>query len=146
MIFELLTQIDNPIARNLSPKTSGQGIQLFGSLIQKIVGVLFFIGALFFFFQFLLGAIKWITSGGDKTQVEAARNQISHAAIGLLVLFAIFVIVKIIETVFSVCILFIDLGPLKVGSTDVSNVICGLHGGSGLPPRSGPLLPPGVQP
>jgi hypothetical protein len=37
-------------------------------------------------FVFLvLGGISWITSGGDKAGVEAARNKIINAIIGLIV-------------------------------------------------------------
>lgn len=145
MLSTFLAQIENPVAKNLSPKTGSQSVQLFGSLIQTIVGVLFAVGAITFFFMFLLGAIRWITSGGDKAAVEGARNQITHALIGLVILLAIFVIIKLIEEIFSVCILFIDVGVLKVGSPDVSNAFCGIRsdpGQPGLPPEEGGLQRP----
>jgi lipopolysaccharide/colanic/teichoic acid biosynthesis glycosyltransferase len=40
------------------------------------------------------GAIKWITSGGDKGKVDAARNTIVAAVIGLIVLLLSFVIIN----------------------------------------------------
>lgn len=138
MIYTLLAQIDNPIAKNLSPKTGSQGVQLFGSLLQSIIGILLTLGAIAFFFYFILGAIRWILSGGDKGQVENARNQITHAVVGLLILFALFAIITLIETVFDVCILFIDLGPLQVANPSVSNASCGFY-----PPIPGPGPAPG---
>lgn len=39
------------------------------------------------------GAMGWITSGGDKGQVEAARNRITNAIIGMIVLFSMFALV-----------------------------------------------------
>ena len=36
----------------------------------------------------IMGAIQWITSGGDKAKTEEARNRITSAIIGLIVLAA----------------------------------------------------------
>ena len=47
----------------------------------------------------LYGGIKWITSGGDKAQVEAARNHIVAAIIGLVILVLAWVIVAVVFTV-----------------------------------------------
>jgi hypothetical protein len=33
-----------------------------------------------------MGAISWITSGGDKGKIEDARNKITAAVIGILIL------------------------------------------------------------
>jgi threonine/homoserine/homoserine lactone efflux protein len=46
----------------------------------------------------LYGGIKWVTSGGDKTQVENARNHITAAVTGLIIVFlAIFVITIVLS-------------------------------------------------
>jgi len=44
------------------------------------------------------GAIKWITSGGDKTKVEAARGQIVAAIIGFIIVVLSFVILNVVAT------------------------------------------------
>jgi len=36
----------------------------------------------------LIGAIKWITKGDDKAELESARNQITHAILGLVIAMA----------------------------------------------------------
>ena len=74
----------------------------------------FVIGTVIFVFTFITGAIQWITSGGDKTALEGARGRISNALIGLVILFASYAIIKLIEAFFGVNILELDIGALKI--------------------------------
>ena len=50
----------------------------------------------------ILGGIKWITSGGDRGKVESARGQITAGFIGLVIVFAAWAILNIIENFFGV--------------------------------------------
>lgn len=59
------------------------------TIIGKIVGIVFVIAAILAFAYLIYGAISWITSGGDKAKVEAARNHLTSAVIGLLILAAV---------------------------------------------------------
>lgn len=115
-MLNLITQgrITNPLVPKLSPASQAAGASQFGSVIQTIIAWLLVIAILLFFFYFLVGAIKWITSGGDKQSVESARNTITHAIIGLVIMFAVFAIIKIIEGSFGVCILNFTLPGLDV--------------------------------
>ena len=49
--------------------------------------------------------IQWITSGGDKTKLQAARAKLTYAIIGLIVAFVAFFIVGIIGFFFKVNLL-----------------------------------------
>lgn len=109
-----LAQVTNPIAPNLSPGTTSQGVEQFGNILAVIIRTLLIAGVLFFFFIFIIGGIRWIISGGDKTQIESARNTILNAVIGLVVLFALFAILQLIEILFDVSILQIDFGALRI--------------------------------
>ncbi len=91
-----------------------RGVDFFTEFIPRMVSILLVIGGLFFFFMFLLGAIKWITSGGDKANVEAARGQITAALIGLVVLFSTFAIAQLVETIFGINILVVDFAGLRI--------------------------------
>lgn len=51
------------------------------------------------------GGIEWLTSGGEKASYEAARNRITHAFLGLGIVLASYLIIKIFETLFNVSIL-----------------------------------------
>ena len=72
------------------------------TIIGSGLQLLLLIAAVFFFVYLIIGGIKWIMSGGDKTKVEAARNQITHALIGLLVVFGSWIVVSLIKTIFGI--------------------------------------------
>ncbi len=59
-----------------------------GKLITALIGLILIVAALASFFFLVLGGIRWITSGGDKAGVDAARNQIQAALLGLFIVFA----------------------------------------------------------
>lgn len=77
----------------------------FPEIIRGLVGLALVIAAIVFFFILVIGGIRWILSGGDKAQTENARNQITAALVGLVIVFAAWAIVQLIETFFGVQIL-----------------------------------------
>lgn len=83
-------------------------------MIPILITVGLIIGSLTAFFKLLLGAIQWIASGGDKAGLESAQKQISNALIGLLVLFGIFAIFKVLELIFGVSLLSINLASIFI--------------------------------
>lgn len=109
------TEIKNPI---LGPGL--QGVYSAGptgfltTFIPNFIGLGFVIGVLVFFFMLIWGAIQWISSGGDKQALEAARGRITSAVIGILILFASFAVINVIETFFGIQILTLDIGPLVI--------------------------------
>lgn len=68
----------------------------FGGLINGVLSFVLVIGALLVFFYLILGGIEWITSGGDKGKTESARNKITAAIIGLIVLAASYAILQLV--------------------------------------------------
>jgi len=101
--------ISNPVLSNSLSDLSGG--EFLNKLISLGISVGFLVAAVIFVFMFIMGGIRWITSEGDKTKVETARNQITHALIGLLLTFFLFVILEIIEQFFG-----ISLKELKIPS------------------------------
>lgn len=67
-----------------------------GVLINGVLNFVMVIAALLVFMYFILGGIEWITSGGDKGKTESARNKITAAVIGLIVLAASYAILLIV--------------------------------------------------
>lgn len=53
----------------------------------------------------ILGGIKFITSGGDPKQAEAARNTLTWAIAGLVVIFSSFLILNLIKLITGVDLL-----------------------------------------
>jgi len=67
-----------------------------GTLINGALSFVMVIAALLVFGYLIMGGIEWITSGGDKTKTEGARNKITAAVIGLIILAASYAILIII--------------------------------------------------
>ncbi len=66
------------------------------TLIRTIITLVIVVAALLTLFYLIMGAIAWITSGGDKGKVEEARNKITAAVIGLLILAAVWAIFQLV--------------------------------------------------
>ena len=71
-------------------------------IISAALLLILVVAAIVFFFMLVIGGIRWITSGGDKGQTEAARNQITAALIGLVIVFAAWAIANLIEIFFGI--------------------------------------------
>lgn len=67
-----------------------------GKLISSVVGTMLVISSLLAFVFLILGGIQWITSGGDKAAMEAARNKITHAIVGLVIVGAAWAIMTLV--------------------------------------------------
>lgn len=76
-----------------------------GQLISALVGTLLIVSALLAFFYLILGGIQWITAGGDKTGMEAARNKITHAIVGLIIVGAAWAIMLLVQNFLGVQII-----------------------------------------
>lgn len=109
-----LAQIKNKF---LNPQLQGQtGPQFVGNLLSTIVTLGFVIGSIIFIIMLIMGGAAWISSGGDKASVEAARGRITHALIGIVVLFAVFVVIGAVQTIFGLNILNFDISRFSVTS------------------------------
>jgi len=53
----------------------------------------------------IIGGIKWVTSGGDKEKTAGAQQTLTAALVGLVIVFASWAIIKLIETFFGIEIL-----------------------------------------
>jgi len=76
-----------------------------GSLISAVVGTLLILAALITFVYLILGGIQWITSGGDKTAMEAARNKITHAIVGLVIVGSAWAIMALVQNFLGISII-----------------------------------------
>jgi hypothetical protein len=76
-----------------------------GQLISALVGTVLIVAALLAFLYLILGGIKWITSGGDKAGMEEARNKITHAIVGLIIVGAAWSIMTLVQNFLGVQII-----------------------------------------
>jgi len=82
------------------------------NVITWAVTAILVIAAILFFFMLIIGGIRWILSGGDKAGTESARNQITAAIVGLIIVFAAWAIATLVGNIFGVNI----LGGLDFGT------------------------------
>lgn len=76
-----------------------------GQLISAVVGTLMILAALIAFLYLIMGGISWITSGGDKANMETARNKITHAIVGLIIVGAAWAIMTLVQNFLGVNII-----------------------------------------
>ena|SRR5258708_6297651 len=65
-------------------------------LINLSLRVVFIAAAVLVFAFLVMGALQWITSGGEKSKTEAARNKMIAAVIGLVIVVSSFAIMTLI--------------------------------------------------
>jgi len=70
-------------------------------IIGAAIAFIFVIAVIIALFYLLLGAVKWIFSGGDKAAVEAARGTITAAIVGLVIIFLVFLVFTIVLRFFG---------------------------------------------
>lgn len=80
------------------------------SIVNFLVQALFAIGSIAAVCYLIYGGIKWIISGGDKAGVEAARNHIVAAIVGLIIIVGTFAIISLVYSV-------LGLGPFNSSFT-----------------------------
>jgi len=105
-------EITNPFF-SLSAATQ-TGPAFFQKFISGLVVLGLVVGSIVLIFVLIVGAIQWISSGGDKEAVGQARKKISNALIGIVISFSVFAIVKLIEYFFGISILTIDIESLII--------------------------------
>ncbi len=76
-----------------------------GQLISAAVGTILILAALLAFVWLIMGGLQWITSGGDKAAMEAARNKITHAIVGLIIVGAAWAIMMLVQNFLGVSII-----------------------------------------
>jgi len=65
------------------------------SVVLALAGIVLFV-------MFLIGGLRYLTSGGDPKATEAAKGTLTHAIAGLVVLILAFLILRLIETITGV--------------------------------------------
>jgi hypothetical protein len=82
-----------------------QAVTRFNEVVSLVIGFLTVVAGLWFVFQFLSGAIGWLSAGGDKAKLQAAQGRITQAIIGLAVVIAAIFIIDLVGTLLGLNIL-----------------------------------------
>lgn len=94
---------------NLGTSFQGAASLTVEGMVSGFIRLILVLAGLAFFFILVVGGIKWILSGGDKAHTEGARNQITAALVGLVIVFSAWAIIQLINTFFGINILNLTL-------------------------------------
>ncbi|MBI3366135.1 hypothetical protein HY041_00710 [Candidatus Roizmanbacteria bacterium] len=70
-----------------------------GTVLTFLLRTFFVMSGIITILYLLLGAFSWITSGGNKENVDKAREKIQAALVGMILIFSVLAIVTLIEQV-----------------------------------------------
>ena len=73
-----------------------------GDLLTTLLNLVLVIAAILVFAYLIWGGLEWITSGGDKSKTESARNKITAAIVGLVVLVASYAILQLVLQILGI--------------------------------------------
>ncbi|MBI2011482.1 hypothetical protein HYS91_01805 [Candidatus Daviesbacteria bacterium] len=82
----------SPIA-DIDGKTPGAQIS---TVLSNIISLIYVVAAIVFVFMIIFSAFQWLTSGGEKEKIAAARGRLTWAIIGIILLATSFVILNLI--------------------------------------------------
>lgn len=80
-----------------------QGITSLGQATSKLVMPIFSMATFLVILYFLLGAFKYLRAGGNKEEAAEARQMISHAIVGFMILMFAFLILQfVLDRLFNI--------------------------------------------
>ncbi|MBU3935698.1 pilin [Patescibacteria group bacterium] len=74
----------------------------FNNVLQTIISLFLIGGVIFFFFHFIQAGFNYIQSRGDPKNLEAVKEQMTNAFVGLAVIFSVFAILKVLGHIFGI--------------------------------------------
>lgn len=77
-------------------------LQDLGTIISAVVQTIMIVAAVIFFILIVLSGISLMTSSGDKEAVSRARQKLTNALIGMVVVLAVWAIINFVEYFFGI--------------------------------------------
>lgn len=75
------------------------------AVVRAIIQFILVVAFVLAFIMLLIGGIRWITAGGDEKAVGSARNMITAALIGLVIVLVAYALIRLVETFFGLNII-----------------------------------------
>jgi hypothetical protein len=72
------------------------------NVIQAVFSIFFLVAAVYFIWHFIMAGYHLISTEGDPKKLTVAKDQITFALIGIIVIFGVFAVLKFIGTVLGV--------------------------------------------
>ena len=83
----------------INKKDIGFAIPSLGDLLTFLIRIFFIVAGLAALLFLLTGALSWVTSGGNKENVDKARDKITNAVVGLIIIVAVLAVIVTLEQV-----------------------------------------------
>ena len=96
------TAVGNPCGTGQFSALCNLSAGSLGPLVGSLLQFIFVMAVLVALFFLVYGGFRWLVSSGDKTQVQAAREHIVAAIIGLVIIFLSYFILSILLGFFGV--------------------------------------------
>lgn len=97
MIKKIIDIIIPPVQAapvNLKSQYEFGNYSTLGQALDTLIPVLFMVAGVSVTFYLLLGAVRFITSGGDKEKINSGKYMIIHAVIGIVLLIVMFLFIQ----------------------------------------------------
>lgn len=107
----LLSKIINPAVNSKVGNTliTGGGPGILQLFLRNFIDIAFGVAGVVFFFMLLVGGYQYLTAGGDKEAVQRATKRLTTSFVGIAIVFSLFALVFIIEALFGVSLLQINV-------------------------------------
>ncbi len=69
------------------------------NVIQAVFSIFFIVGVVYFLWHFIFAGLHMMATDGDSKKFETARNEMLNSFLGLIVIFSVFVVLKLIGTI-----------------------------------------------
>lgn len=100
LIKPVYAVICNPILQNCQSSTDPKAYV--SNVIQTIFSIFFIVGVIYFIVHFIMAGYNFINSLGDPKRIESARDQLTYSFVGLIVIFSVFAILRLVGTVLGI--------------------------------------------
>lgn len=94
--------ISNPAVNQLVG--NNQSLNILQLFLTNFISIALGAAGIVAFFFLLAGGLEYITAGGDKERTQNSVKKITNALIGLAIVFSIFAIIYVVETLFGISI------------------------------------------
>ena len=84
---------------------AGNAACIFTKFISTAIGIMTVVAFIWFIFNLFIGAIGWLSSGGDKQKLQEAQKKITTNLTGLVIVVSAIFLTKIISLIFGIDIL-----------------------------------------
>lgn len=97
--MNVLSQITNPVLDDLIG--AGEGDAAVAELMARLFRTIVVVGGLALLLYLAWGGINWIMAGGDKAKIDEAKDRITNAVIGMIILVGTVAIAIFLSEVFG---------------------------------------------